>query len=408
MDTLEKYYELGSKLGYEGQELRHFVSERDKIDRDERHAVRQSEARKLDAERDEGERKIREVEMTLMHEQEMNRIRLESERMTSQSNNDPIAQHADHFVRPPPMQPFKESTMSIQTYLDIYERYATDAGWDVHSLAINLGRLLTGKAADVYVRLPISLAHNYQSLKSALLECYQLTSDDFRRKFFTSRLMDNESALQLMERMKHALSSWITVAKIELTFDGLFDLLLKTQYIRACPRDLTVFITQQAPESLEKLVEISGHFLDSKPRYWGQLNDDTSTRKQIDTGRSQVSVTNRYSGSVDQNITRSPRNANITCFLCNKRGHVARDCRESSSRAPQPNQRNGPRTSQFANAVVADDAAMHNESCPRAHQANNTNPDDCRACVRDCTPDFCSACVRARLQKLTYVRRLCE
>ena len=92
MDTLEKYYELGSKLGYEGQELRHFVSERDKIDRDERHAVRQSEARKLDAERDEGERKIREVEMTLMHEQEMNRIRLESERMTSQSNNDPISQ----------------------------------------------------------------------------------------------------------------------------------------------------------------------------------------------------------------------------------------------------------------------------------------------------------------------------
>ena len=83
------------------------------------------------------------------HEQEMNRIRLESERMTSQFNNDPIAQHADNFVRPPPMQPFKESTMSIQTYLDIYERYATDAGWDVHSLAINLGRLLTGKDADL-------------------------------------------------------------------------------------------------------------------------------------------------------------------------------------------------------------------------------------------------------------------
>ena len=228
--------------------------------------------------------------------------------------------------------------MSIQTYLDIYERYATDAGWDVHSLAINLGRLLTGKAADVYVRLPIYLAHNYQSLKSALLECYQLTSDDFKRKFCTSRLMDNESALQLMERMKHALSSWITIAKIELTFDGLFDLLLKTQYIRACPRDLTVFITQQAPESLEKLVEISGHFLDSKPRYSGQLNDDTSSRKPNDTGRSQVNVTNRYRGSVDQNITRSPRNANITCFLCNKRGHVARDCRGHSSRAPQPNQ----------------------------------------------------------------------
>ena len=97
--------------------------------------------------------------------------------------------------------------------------------WESTSLAINLGRLLSGKAADVYARLPLSLAHDYESLKNALLQCYQLTSDDFRKKFYTSRLMDCETAPQLMERMKHTLNSWIAMANIDLTYDGLFNLL---------------------------------------------------------------------------------------------------------------------------------------------------------------------------------------
>ena len=42
MDLLEKYMNIGSKLGYEGQELRDFVSERESIDGEERHAERDS------------------------------------------------------------------------------------------------------------------------------------------------------------------------------------------------------------------------------------------------------------------------------------------------------------------------------------------------------------------------------
>ena len=63
MDTFEKYFTIGSKLGYE-EELRKKIYERDKIDRDERHAVRQLEARKLDAEQEDPVREKFAVEKT--------------------------------------------------------------------------------------------------------------------------------------------------------------------------------------------------------------------------------------------------------------------------------------------------------------------------------------------------------
>ena len=52
------------------------------------------------------------------------------------------------------MQPFREGTMNIQTYLDMFERYAQDANWELNAYAVNLSRLLSGKALDVCSRLP--------------------------------------------------------------------------------------------------------------------------------------------------------------------------------------------------------------------------------------------------------------
>ena len=44
--------------------------------------------------------------------------------------------------------------------------------------------LLTGKALDVLVKIPQSLVHDYEHLKNTLLAEYQLTSGDFKKRFF--------------------------------------------------------------------------------------------------------------------------------------------------------------------------------------------------------------------------------
>ena len=214
MDDMENMITLGTQLGYQGTDLQGFVEkqtikaeklEAEKHERDERAHRREEErlsreaeaerlSREAEAERLSHEVEMRKMELTLNHELQMNRDRLESERLAAQSSTTP--RRGDDLVRAPAMQPFKENTMNIETYLSVYERYAEEARWKSTSLPINLGRLLSGKAADVYARLPLSLAHDYESLKNAQLQCYQLTSDDFRNKFYTSRLMDCETAPQ--------------------------------------------------------------------------------------------------------------------------------------------------------------------------------------------------------------------
>ena len=41
MDILQKYIDIGLKLGLEGQDLRDFISDRERIGRDDRHAIRE-------------------------------------------------------------------------------------------------------------------------------------------------------------------------------------------------------------------------------------------------------------------------------------------------------------------------------------------------------------------------------
>ena len=53
-----------------------------------------------------------------------------------------------------------------------FERFATAQAWKKDIWATNLSTLLTGKALDVYSRIPSADALNYTKLKQALLKAY--------------------------------------------------------------------------------------------------------------------------------------------------------------------------------------------------------------------------------------------
>ena len=142
MDFLKKSLDLGTKLGLEGGALREFVdkqksekTEADKLAREERQRDRderkyeaervakldaEREAAKLDAEREaanlDDEHELRKMEMTMKHELKMNRDKLESDRLIVRSN----PPQSDYGVKAPPIQPFRDNTMNIQTYLNIF------------------------------------------------------------------------------------------------------------------------------------------------------------------------------------------------------------------------------------------------------------------------------------------------
>ena len=85
--------------------------------------------------------------------------------------------------RSPKLPVFSEGKDDMDAYLQRFERYAEHEGWDANCYGTYLGSLLSGKALEVYSRLPNSEASDYYQLKEALLIHYQLTQEDYRKKF---------------------------------------------------------------------------------------------------------------------------------------------------------------------------------------------------------------------------------
>ena len=139
-----------------------------------------------------------EIEMQLLEKQ------IELERMKANNNNRNAsyetlgANQKSRMARPIIELPcFDEENDKIYSYLRHFERVASYEGWDIASYPMYLNTLLTGKAREVYCRLPLALANDYRYLKKALLAKYQLTVDDYRRKFFSVKQVNGESCTNL-------------------------------------------------------------------------------------------------------------------------------------------------------------------------------------------------------------------
>ena len=276
MDRLEQIRDLGGSLGYEEAELREFVTEREMIERqvrfEERKDKRLGDEREtqrlvLEAEREDkrladerqaktlaDEMEYRKEEMKLKFDLEISRNQLESERMRSTVNHNVGDSNQDvGSFQMPKLPYFVDGKDNIDSYLARFETYAHSMNWPLERYSLCLSSLLTGKALDVLDKIQQSLVHDYEHLKNTLLAEYQFTSGDFKR-CFTSRQSGNESATQLMGRSEHYFGRWIRLSGTDESFAGLKEVILKEQFLHACPRDHTIFFREQAPGDLPMMM----------------------------------------------------------------------------------------------------------------------------------------------------------
>ena len=67
----------------------------------------------------------------------------------------------------------------MESYLSGFEKYATTNEWKRGVWAANLGTLLKGRAFDVYNRLSVDDAAEYEKLKDAMLKTFDMTGRGF-------------------------------------------------------------------------------------------------------------------------------------------------------------------------------------------------------------------------------------
>ena len=145
----------------------------------------------------------------------------------------------------------------------------------------------------------------YNQLKLALLKRYNFTEQGYRQRFREAKPELSESPGQFVVRLKNFLVKWMELSEIERSVDGLVDLIVREQFTNSCPKDLSVYLMERSPQSLEDMATLAEQYL---------IAHDRKFAGKEPMKRNDVKVQNR-SGEKG-NSTRDLR-----CYNCHRLGH---------------------------------------------------------------------------------------
>ncbi|KAJ8020220.1 hypothetical protein HOLleu_39750 [Holothuria leucospilota] len=357
---IEKLVKVGKELGFSGEELKAFIDVeriRLKEERDEARRIRaeeREEEHRLLIEAQEyklksKELEVKEIELKLVQKEQeikekefkMKDGNVEVESSASEGEGD-TKQGTDKkgniYTKAPKLPKFEDGKDNMDAYLTRFERYADSRKWKKKSWALNLSTLLTGKGLTVYYSLSAEEADNYEVLKSALLKSYELTEEGFRNKFNSSRPESKETASQFATRLTNYLQRWIDLSGTSKSFEGIMDLLIRDQFIHSCPKELSLYIRERQPKDVQSLVKLAEQYIDAHGGWFTRYNRNNRNREQSQSGdnprQSQSSNLRGTESTVGRSATNLPSGrSNITCYVCGKRGHRARECRSRNTLA---------------------------------------------------------------------------
>ena len=276
---MDKIIDMARELGYEGQELRDFIS---------RQQDRDLEKFKIEAER----------------EIAMKKLELESLSLSGGPKG------AESTARFPKLPYFDEKTDQMDSYLTRFESYATACKWDPAMWALYLSALLKGRALEVFVRLSKDDQCDYEQIREALLNNFNLTERQFKRKFRESRPEKSETFRQFSSRMASYLEKWLTMAKVEKTFEAVCDFLARDQFLEIANQDMYIFLKPKSFKTLGDMARDADLFADAS----GGVSYCLASGQRNFKSSGQTSVE-----------TPSVKRPKLSCNICGK-AHSTHEC----------------------------------------------------------------------------------
>ena len=295
---LQEYLELGKEFNLEGSKLLEFAREMQKDAREERQRNR------------EHEKIIKDYELNIAKARENWTV---GDTVTSSRPKEML----------PKLPPFQDGKDDMDSYLKRFERYARSMDWEQSDWAVPLGALLTGKALEVYTRMPDEESSDYSKLKDALLHRFQLNEDGFRQKFRRAKLEQGETYSQFADRLKGYLTRWVEMGAKAKTYNDLVDLMIREQINNVCQRDLGLFLRERNPRNVSEMVKLADRYQNAHSR--SNNPNDRCWSERVRHSNSQANRQQAKNGTSNRD-GRESFSSRLTCYNCQGKGHVSRNC----------------------------------------------------------------------------------
>ena len=289
------------------------------------------------------------------------------------------ASRVGHRPALPKLPAFRDKTDDIDSYLFRFETHATALKWDKTHWVTYLSALLEGTALTLFHSLSDTEdgTVTYEQLKSALLKKFQCTPEGFRKRFRESKPTAGEPFETYAVELRRLADRWISLSKVEKTYEGLLGLILSEQLLQSVSHDLATFLCEKDERSFQNLIKSAESYRHAHPnknlarrseatvfgsvasvrdehrpsehfgptnsfrghggyqsgpsRFWNRRGFD-STRRSRGDGRFRDQATRKE--IVDKGRSGNQSSTTKCCFLCKQPGHFHQSCPWKSRKNP--------------------------------------------------------------------------
>ncbi|CAC5377448.1 unnamed protein product [Mytilus coruscus] len=91
-----------------------------------------------------------------------------------------------------------------------------------------------------------------------------MTEDGFKRRFRSCRPEPGETFIQFSVRLDSYFKRWIEMAHTDTTYKSWYDLIMRDQFLHICSKDLSLFLKERIPDSLEKMVALADQYREAR------------------------------------------------------------------------------------------------------------------------------------------------
>ena len=322
----------------------------------------------------------RQIQKTKEEEETKRQAQANSQASTQDGGDGPgQASRVGHRPALPKLPAFRDKTDDIDSYLFRFETHATALKWDKTHWVTYLSALLEGTALTLFHSLSDTEdgTVTYEQLKSALLKKFQCTPEGFRKRFRESKPTAGEPFETYAVELRRLADRWISLSKVEKTYEGLLGLILSEQLLQSVSHDLATFLCEKDERSFQNLIKSAESYRHAHPnknlarrseatvfgsvasvrdehrpsehfgptnsfrghggyqsgpsRFWNRRAFD-STRRSWGDGRFRGQATRK--DIVDTSRSGNQSSTTKCCFLCKQPGHLHQTCPWKSRKNP--------------------------------------------------------------------------
>ncbi|KAJ8044956.1 hypothetical protein HOLleu_07861 [Holothuria leucospilota] len=235
---------------------------------------------------------------------------------------------------------------NVEKFFNHFEKLGEQLKWPRDKWSILIQSNFTGKAQEVYSALSIEDSMDYDKVKKAILQAYELVPEAYRQKFRKYRKADTQTYVEFAYQKERQFDRWCASKKVS-TFDTLRQLMLVEEFKRCVNDDIKTHLEENKADNLKEVANLADQYaLTHKFSKVGQTqNKGQFSRPNKKYGNSSGTTGNSgsQSGSIsptnsgkkqpdssrqknDQVSSNKAAFKDISCGFCHKKGHTMANC----------------------------------------------------------------------------------